>query len=104
MNTITIDVDPARGTIAVTVPEPAGGAWHPASAPEPGKPAVQQPPPTQEQKAHYVFWALGTRERMTELIKAGPRAKETLAWLLRMRIAEAKKETGFQYQLVETTK
>lgn len=82
-------------------PEPEGGRMK-LAPPAQGETQARIPRMTAEQRAHHVFWADGTRERVDELIKDGRGAglRQTLRWLLGMRIREAYEQTGWRYKLV----
>lgn len=60
---------------------------------------------TREQRAHYVFWSNGARERVNKLIQEGRGAglRQTLRWLLEMRVNEAYQRTGYKYALAMTS-
>jgi hypothetical protein len=102
MSKIVIYADPDTREVEIDVPVPSGGAIKPEGPVQEGKQAtisfVGRSP---EQLAHYVFWADGTQSRIQALIRDGRGAglRQTLKWLILMRIEEAYKKTGFKYSL-----
>lgn len=55
----------------------------------------------QEQKAYYIFWDNGTRERIKGIIEGnGAGRRSVLKWLVELRIKQVLLKTAFQYKLV----
>lgn len=97
MNQITVTIERETGKVTVDVPVPKEGKWEPTTDPK-----NPSPQPTLEQRAHYLFWSNGTQERINEVIKDndGMAVKDTLIWLLGLRVGEVTKKTGWKYGLV----
>lgn len=97
MKQITIIVQRDSGEIHLDVPEPKEGKWAPSV--DPKNPA---PRPTAEQRAHFEFWTDGTTERVAELVKGndGITVRDTLVWLVSLRVKVVQEKTGFIYQIV----
>ena len=103
MAKIVIYADPDTREVQIHVPVPSGGPIKPENPIQEGKQAILSfKNRTSEQLAHYVFWADGTSERISTLTRNGRGAglRQTLKYLILMRISEAFKKTGFQYELV----
>lgn len=102
MAKIVIYADPDTREVQIDVPVPEGGPIKPQSPIQEGKQAVLSfKGRSPEQLAHYVFWADGTNERIHTLTRNGRGAglRQTLKYLVLMRILEAHKKTGFKYDL-----
>ena len=101
---IVVFVDQQTREVLMHFPIPKDGIVE-LSAPLPGESCARLPHMNQEQKAHYVFWSDGTQERINELIKNGKGAglRQTLTWLINMRIAETVNKTSWRYHLLVTT-
>jgi hypothetical protein len=103
--TIVLYADPDTREVEIHFPTPEGGILtpEPVSTPDGRKEAVLRiQRANQEQRAHYVFWSNGTEERINSLKKDGRGAglRQTLQWLLSMRIKETFERTGWRYVLV----
>ena len=102
MSRIVIYADPDTREVEIHVPVPVGGPIKPQRPVQEGKQAVLSfKDRTPEQLAHYIFWSDGTNERIRTLTRNGRGAglRQTLKYLILMRIAEAHKKTGFKYEL-----
>jgi len=101
---IVVFADPITRKVEIEFPTPEGGILEPEMVKMPGggeRAILYFDKATQEQKAHYVFWDNGTQERIRELTANGRGAglRQTLKWLLNMRIWEVQQKTGWEYRL-----
>jgi hypothetical protein len=102
---ILVLVDPITRAVEIDFPIPKGGILH-ATLNKHQKAVIRFDNASQEQKAHHVFWSHGTQDRIDSLKKEGENGaglRQTLQWLLNLRIQETLQKTGWRYRLVMVT-
>ena len=102
---IAVFADPVTREVVIDFPAPDAGVLAIEQKQAPDGTSYHVLPlhnATVEQRAHHVFWSNGTQERIDELVKNGRGAglRQTLRWLLEMRITAAARATGHRYKLL----
>lgn len=98
---IVFYADPESREVAYDFPEPEGGPLKHAQIPGTNDFVLDFRNATVEQLAHHHFWANDAAGRIHDLIANGRGAglRQTLRWLVTMRMKEAYEKTGWVYHL-----
>ena len=101
---IAVFADPDTREVVIDFPVPDGGMLKVEQRQAPDGTSYHTLPlgnANVEQRAHHIFWSNGTQERIDELVKNGQGAglRQTLRWLLDMRIGVVARATGYKYTL-----
>lgn len=96
---IVVLADPDTREVLLHVPKPAEGILAPVL--ENGRSILRFEGASPAQLAYHRFWSDGTRERFDDLVRNGRGAgvRQTVRWLLSLRIAETIRATGYRYGL-----
>lgn len=102
---VVMFADPDTRQVEIDVPIPKDGVLKPVEMSHSGGTysGLRFDKASIEQKAHYVFWSNGTQNRVDKLIGDGGRGaglRQTLKWLISMRIEETAAKTGWRYRLL----